>query len=465
MTAGRKTPEAAIEEMARVVGTSNVTVGDTVGDDYTHDECLTEAPTRPAAVVRPSSTAEVAAVVTVAREHQVPLVARGSGTGLSGGCTPAGDQAVVISFERMRTIIEVDASNHVAVVQPGVTLQELDAALAPHGLVYPVFPGELSASLGGNVATNAGGMRAVRHGVTRHHVLGLEIVLGTGEIVRTGGKYVKSTAGYDLTQLVVGSEGTLALVCEATLRLHPRPDHAVTLLAPFATVDAVAAAVPPLLTSGLAPLMIEYIDQMSMAGITAAAGLELGIPTAITDKALAYLVVVTDNHRADRLAEDAEALGALLTELGALDVFILPSTVGTRLIEARERAFWSAKAAGADDIVDVVVPRAAIPDYLGRVAGLAVDAGALVIGCGHAGDGNVHLSVFQPDVDRRRMLMTGIIATGIELGGAVSGEHGIGRAKKAHFLATEDPVKVRLMHGIKQVFDPGGILNPGAIFD
>ncbi len=193
--------------------------------------------------------------------------------------------------------------------QPGLTLAELDAALAPLGLVYPVFPGEQSASLGGNVATNAGGMRAVKYGVTRHHVLGIEAVLGTGQVVRTGGKFVKSTSGYDLTQLVVGSEGTLALVTEATLRLHPRPEHHATLLAPFATVGEIAAAVPPIVASGVDPLLVEYIDLVTMAGITAAAGIDLGIPDEVREQALAYLVIVLEDHHPDRLEADVGGPG------------------------------------------------------------------------------------------------------------------------------------------------------------
>ncbi len=217
------------------------------------------------------------AIVKAAAAERVPLVARGSGTGLSGASIPV-EGSVVVSFERMNRILEIDLANHVAVVEPGVTLTQLDEALRPEGLVYPVFPGEQSASLGGNVATNAGGMRAVKYGVTRHHVLGIEAVLGTGELIVSGGKFVKSTSGYDLTQLIVGSEGTLALVTRAVVRLHPRPEHQATLLAPFPTVRRIAEAVPRIVGGGISPLLLEYIDVMSMAGITAAAGIDLGIP-------------------------------------------------------------------------------------------------------------------------------------------------------------------------------------------
>src|SRR5207244_2425305 len=172
---------------------------------------------------------------------------------------------VLISFERMNAILEIDTANHVAVVQPGVTLDELDKATAEHGFVYPVYPGENSASLGGNVATNAGGLRAVKYGVTRHQVLGLEAVLGTGEVIRTGGRFVKATTGYDLTQIIIGSEGTLALVTEATLKLYPRPEHHGTVMAPFRVLDDVMAAVPKIVASGIGPLILEYIDMVTMA--------------------------------------------------------------------------------------------------------------------------------------------------------------------------------------------------------
>jgi glycolate oxidase len=452
------------ELLASIVGPSNLDAGDQVSDDDTHDEALGGVPVRPRAVARPDSTEQVAAIVRAAVAEGVPLTPRGAGTGLSGACIPVAG-GVVVSFERMNRILEIDTDNHVAVVEPGLTLAELDAALVPHGLIYPVFPGEQSASLGGNVATNAGGMRAVKYGVTRHHVLGIEAVLGTGEVITTGGKFVKATSGYDLTQLVVGSEGTLALVTRATLRLHPRPGHHATLLAPFATIAEIASAVPPIVASGVGPLMVEYIDLVTMAGITAAAGMDLGIPDDIRGMALAYLVVVLEDHHAERLEQDTEALAAQVAALGALDVYVLPDQAGSQLIKARERAFWASKANGADDLVDVVVPRASIPAYLDAVAGLASATSSLIVGCGHAGDGNVHLSVWQSDPDVRHQLLMDLISTGVGLGGAISGEHGIGTLKRPFLAELEDPVKLDLMRRIKTAFDPHGILNPGTIFD
>src|SRR4051794_20373312 len=448
-----------VETLVEIVGVSAVSAGDAIQDDYTHDEALTAIPQRPLVVVRPATTADVARIVHLATEAGLPITARGSGTGLSGACIPA-ESGIVLSFERMNEILEIDLENHVAVVQPGVTLEQLDQATRAHGLVYPVFPGESSASLGGNVATNAGGMRAVKYGVTRHQVLGIEAVLGTGEVIRAGGKFVKATTGYDLTQLVVGSEGTLALVTEATLKLYPRPAHAATVLAPFASLGDVTAAVPRIVASGIGPLLVEYIDFITMDAIARNYGVELGVNPAVKENALAYLVIVLEDRRDDRLEENTEELAHLLDGLGALDVYVLPSAAGTQLIEAREKAFWMAKAAGADDIIDMVVPRASIPEYMAAVGDLAKAKGSLVVGCGHAGDGNVHLSVFHKDPTERHDLIRDIFAAGMALGGAISGEHGIGTEKKSYVAELEDPVKLDLMRRIKVAFDTHGILNP-----
>jgi glycolate oxidase len=441
-----------------------VLVGEAISDDYTHDEALTAAWHAPDVVVRPSSAQEVAAIVRIAGDHGIPVTARGSGTGLSGGCIPR-HGGILVSFDRMSSILEIDTANGVAVVQPGVTLDVLDKETARHGLVYPVFPGENSASLGGNVATNAGGMRAVKYGVTRHQVLGVEAVLGTGEVIRCGGKFVKATTGYDLTQLITGSEGTLALVTEAILRLYPRPGFSATVLAPFSSMEGITAAVPAIVGSGVGPMILEYIDVVSMAGITKNAGLDLGIPQDVKDATIAYLVVVVEARTADRLDEDVADVASVLSTQGAVDVYVLPPGSGTALVEAREKAFWTAKASGANDIIDMVVPRASIAVYLDRVASLATASGSFIVGCGHAGDGNVHFSVFQPDDAVRSQVLHDIFASGMQLGGAISGEHGIGSEKKHHYLELEDPAKVALLRRIKTAFDPAGILNPGAIFD
>jgi glycolate oxidase len=308
-------------------------------------------------------------------------------------------------------------------------------------------------------------MRAVKYGVTRHQVLGIEAVTGTGEVIRSGGRFVKHTTGYDLTQLVIGSEGTLALVTEATLRLHPRLGHSASILAPFANVDAVAAVIPKIVASGVQPMILEYIDRSTMHGLLRMNDLRLGIPDGIYATAEAYLVIVLEGRTEDRIDYDVNEVATQLADAGAFDVYVLPAGQGAQLLAARESAFWMVKAAGADDVIDMVVPRDRIPEYLRRVQEIAAERNTTVFGCGHAGDGNIHFSVYEPDGDARSALLLAIYEMGTAMGGAISGEHGIGRTKKRYYMRLEDPAKLELQRRIKAAFDPAGILNPGCIFD
>lgn len=453
-----------LDELHRILGADNVRSGAALNPDDLHDESLHPEPRTPLAVVRPRTTADVVAVAKLASAHSVPLVPRGSGTGLSGGAKPVSG-GIVVCFDGMKDVVALDVNDHVAVVQPGITLRELDEVLAGTGLQYPVYPGEMSGSLGGNINTNAGGMRAVRHGVTRQHVLGLEAVLIDGTVLRTGAPVVKSSSGYDLTQLLVGSEGTLALVTEITLRLSPRMAHAATVLVPFATLEEVTNVVPSIISSGLQPSILEYLDLLTMGSVTSRSGLEMGVDPDVAARTLAYLVIVLETRTREQLDRDVEDLGTHVLAAGALDVYVLPDGSGQRLIEAREQAFWVAKEAGAHEIIDVVVPRSAVPNYLADIMKLAGEYETFVAGCGHVGDGNIHLSVYQADHERRDAFLHELFARGVAIGGAISGEHGIGRDKQAPFLVLTNPTSLALQRSIKSVFDPRGLLNPYRLLD
>jgi glycolate oxidase len=249
------------------------------------------------------------------------------------------------------------------------------------------------------------------------------------------------------------------------LKIYPRPQHSATILVPFASVDEIASAVPQIVRSGVNPLVLEYVDGGGLATLAANVGLDLGISAEVQAAAQAYLIVVIEQHVEPRLDEDVAALAEQVAELGAIDVYVLPPHAGALLLEAREKAFWVVKALGANDIIDVVVPRACVPQYLRAVTEIAAENASFVSAAGHAGDGNIHLSVFQPDDEIRHRVMHAIIAAGVGMGGAISAEHGIGKEKKQYFLELEDPNKIALMRRIKAAFDPNGILNPGTLFD
>lgn len=417
----------------------------------------------PDIVAIPGNTKEIAAVARLCNEHRVPLVVRGAGTGYTGGAVPTRG-GVVLSMERLNRILEIDQTNLLAVVEPHVITGDLQREVEKVGLFYPPDPASLeTSSIGGNVAECAGGPRAFKYGTTKRYVLGLEAVLANGEIINTGSKAVKNVVGYDLTQLLVGSEGTLAIITKITLRLVPQPPARATLSASFGNIDAAVDAVSGLLRYRVVPATIELIDGDSLRAVEAYVGRGFA-------GAEALLIVESDGTPA-AVDEEIDRVEKACRESGALQV--------TRAANDAERAeLWSARrqvslalrATGLHKINhDVVVPRGRVPELFAVVAELQQTYGLRIASFGHAGDGNIHVNLMldKDDAAQRerakgaeRVLFERVV--GLE--GSISGEHGIGFAK-ARYLGIElSAEEIALMKRVKAAFDPHGILNPGKIF-
>ncbi len=453
-----------VERLRAIAGKENVLVGDEIAEEYGRDEALTVKPCLPEVVVKPGSTEEVAKILSLANEEKIPVTPRGGGTGLSGGCV-AVCGGILLSLERMNRILEIDEENCVAVVEAGVTLADFYKAVEARGLCYPIYPGEVGSTVGGNAATNAGGMKAVKYGVTRHFVLGLEAVLPTGEIIGTGGKYVKVSTGYDLTQLIVGSEGTLALVTKVILKLLPRPKATTTLFVPFKDLNAGIRAVPVILKSGVIPVTIEFLEKLGLNSMEDYTGRKVPISERVRDEAEAFLLIVIEGKNAEEAFKDAEFISDICMKHGAIDVFVPPTErAGRELLELREKAYYAAKDAGATDLVDIVVPRGEIPKFVEQIHEISAKYATIIAGAGHAGDGNVHLAILEQDAHKLSMILKEIYRVGKTLGGTISAEHGIGSEKRRFLLEMEDKVKIELMRRIKKAFDPNNILNPRKIF-
>jgi glycolate oxidase len=453
-----------IERLRAIVGEENVLVGDDIKEEYACDEALTVKPCLPELVVKPGSAEDVAKVLRLANEKRIPVTPRGGGTGLCGGCV-AVSGGILLSLERMNRILEIDEENYVAIVEAGVVLADLYKAVEARGFCYPIYPGEESATIGGNVATNAGGMKAVKYGVTRHYVLGLEAILPNGEIIQTGGKYVKVSTGYDLTQLLVGSEGTLAVVTKVILKLLPRPKAKITLFAPFKDLNDGIRAVPVILKSGVIPVTIEFLEKLGFNAMEDYTGRKVPIRERVRDEAEAFLIIVIEGKNSEEALRDSEFISDVCMKHGAIDIFIPPTErAGRELLDLREKAYYAAKDAGATDLVDIVVPRGEIPNFVEQIHEISAKYATVIAGAGHAGDGNVHLAILEQDADKLSMILKEIYMVGKNLGGTISAEHGIGSEKRRFLLEMEDKAKIELMRRIKKAFDSNNILNPGKIF-
>jgi len=446
-----------------IVGHKNVLTGDERAN-YAHDETYKAKPVLPEVVVKPGDAASIAKILKLASERNIPVTPRGGGTGLSGGAMPVYG-GIVLSLERMNRILEIDEDNFVATVEPGVTLADLYQAVEERGLYYPLYPGEKSATLGGNIATNAGGMRAVKYGVTRHFVLGLEAVLPTGETVQTGGKFVKCSTGYDLTQLIIGSEGTLAVITKIMLRLITPPGRREILFIPFHRLCDAIRCVPDILKERILPIGIEFMERDIINMVEQYTGKEIPL-----HDYEAFLMIIVEADSEDEICRISECIGKVCLSHGAVDVFIPGSERAKRnLLEAREKFYHVIRHFGLLDIADVVVPRSRIAEFVEKIKEIAGECGIPIIAYGHAGDGNVHLHPMGQGIDKaeekRKEALAKIYELGVSLGGTISGEHGLGFVKKGYLHMVADRNKIALMKRIKKAFDPNNIMNPGKVLD
>jgi len=441
-----------LDALRAIAGPKNVLTGTDECEPYSRDE---EPGLRawPEAVVRAATTDQVARILSLAWRETIPVTPRGGGTGLSGGAVPVRG-GIILSLETMNRIVEIDGENLMVTVEPGVITGDLHRAVEAEGLFYPPDPASLdTCTIGGNLATGAGGPRAVKYGVTRDYVCGLEAVLASGEVIACGGKLVKNSTGYNLSQLLVGSEGTLAVITRVILRLLPLPAARIDLLVPFADLESAARTVSEIIRERLVPTTIEFMDRESVLACERLMEKELPF-----HDAAARLLIQLDGASREAVEEDAARIGALCSQNGAPDV-----------LAAQDREAVK-KESPVIHMEDLVVPRAAIPALVRGVRELGAKHGVRCIAYGHAGDGNVHVNLLKDALSDAKWsaavpaMENDLFDLALSLGGMISGEHGIGFTRRDHLTRALGAEQVRLMERIREAFDPRGILNPGKIF-
>lgn len=460
---------AIVAELEKIVP-GRVKTGADINPDYARDEMPIYGTHMPDASIDVHSTEEIAAIMKVCNAHTIPVTVRGAGTGLVGGCVPVAG-GIVLCTMKMNKILGYDLENFCVTVQPGVLLKDLAEDALQKGMMYPPDPGEKLATLGGNASTNAGGMRAVKYGTTRDYVRAATVVLPSGDVVRLGSEVTKTSSGYNLLSLIIGSEGTLGIITEMTLRLIPAPKHVLSLIVPFADLQTCISAVPKFLMAGHHPQAVEFFEKEIL--ISSEEYLHKQVFPRVVEgtEVGAYLLITLDGDNEEALFEDAERAAEKLTEWGALDTLVADTT-------QRMRDAWAARSSFLEGIneqtklvdeVDVVVPVSKIADYVQTVVDAAKNYDFDIKYFGHAGDGNLHIytcsNTMDPEEFKRQSgsFFDGIYAAASALHGQISGEHGIGMGKVRYLEESAGPVCMALMRGIKDVFDPKGILNPGKV--
>jgi glycolate oxidase len=431
-------------------------------ESYRRDETAYLAAGLPGAVALPTETAEVAGLVRICGEFDVPIVPRGAGSGLSGGANGI-DGALTVAFTAMDRIVEIDAANLCVVTQPGVINATLKAAVAEQGLFYAPDPASFEmCSIGGNLGTNAGGLCCVKYGQTRESVLGLEVVMADGSVIRTGGRNVKDVAGYSLTHLLVGSQGTLGLITEATLRLRPTPPPRATLLAFFPTLESAGDAVAGIAAAGLSPVTLELMDRFTIRAVDDVHQLGLDRDAAAMLMIESDLPVAAADDELARAETVCVGVGATTT------VRSQTPAEADMLRQARRAAHWALEKIGDVKMEDVGVPRSRVPDMLRAVEAIAAKHDVRIGTFGHAGDGNLHPDLVLERGDPRgeaitKAVQADLYRAALDLGGTVTGEHGIGSARREWLEAQRGAEAVRVMRAIKTALDPQGLLNPGRV--
>ena len=461
------TPEI-LAQIKSIVGPEYVFTDEESFEKYGRDE-TERLHYYPAVVVKPRKTEEIGALMQLANKHLIPVTPRGAGTGLTGGALPHLG-GLVIAMERFNTILEIDERNLQVTTEPGVITEVLQNAVKEKGLFYPPDPASKgSCFIGGNISENSGGPKAVKYGVVKDYVLNLEIVLPTGEIIWTGSNVLKNATGYNLTQLIVGSEGTLGIVTKIVLRLIPHPKFDLLMLAPFDSLEKASEAVSAIFRAGITPSAMEL---MEIESIKLASKLCDSTAITITDNLAAHLIIEVDGNDKEVLMKDMEAIAEVLAnfEVGEL-YFADDAQQKTELWKIRRKANEASVAAGYTIEEDTVVPRAELPRLIMGVKALALENGFKVVSYGHAGDGNLHIRINHPLYKKSyeneviQSILIKIFELVKSLGGTISGEHGIGLIQKSYMPVVFDPITMELMKGIKKVFDPNYILNAGKIFD